>query len=138
MIKQLWRLLKAEIALHKHNKVNRHGVVRANDQHYHIIENVLPQPMYDGLLDAVSGLHAQAIRENSHWRKGMAMGGHELNSSAAKPWLEYFSSDEFIQRLRTATGIETLALVPAVATHRLSLLFYAAPAGTADPVDRTA
>ena len=85
MIKQLWRLLKAEVALHKHNKVNRQGVVSADAQQYHIIENVLPQHVYDGLLDAVSGLHAQAIRENSHWRKGMAMGGHEFNSSKAKP-----------------------------------------------------
>ena len=57
MIKQLWRLLKAEVALHKHNKVNRQGVVSADAQQYHIIENVLPQHVYDGLLDAVSGLH---------------------------------------------------------------------------------
>ena len=85
MIKQLWRLLRAEVALHKHNKVNRQGVVSADAQQYHIIENVLPQHVYHGLLDAVSGLHAQAIRENSHWRKGMAMGGHEFNSSKAKP-----------------------------------------------------
>ena len=53
MIKQLWRLLRAEVALHKHNKVNRQGVVSADAQQYHIIENVLPQHVYDGLLDAV-------------------------------------------------------------------------------------
>jgi len=137
MIKQLWQLLKAEVALHKHNKVNRHGVVSANAQRYHVIENVLPQHIYDGLLDAASGLHAQAVRENSRWRKGMAMGGHELNCSAAKPWLAYFSSDAFIQRLRIATGIETLDLVPAVDTNRLSLLFYDAPEGAEETGDGT-
>ena len=84
MINQLWRLLRAEVALHKHNKVNRQGVVSANAQHYHVIENVLPHHIYEGLLDAVSELHAQAVRENSHWRKGMAIGGHELNSSTVK------------------------------------------------------
>ena len=137
MIKQLWHLLRAEVALHKHNKVNRQGVVSADAQQYHVIENVLPQHVYDGLLDAVSGLHTQAIRENSHWRKGMAMGGHEFNSSKAKPWLGYFSSDEFIQKLRAATGIETLAPVPAVDTNRLSLLFYDAPEGSDETGDGT-
>ena len=137
MINQLWRLLRAEVALHKHNKMNRQGVVSANAQHYHVIENVLPHHIYEGLLDAVSELHAQAVRENSHWRKGMAIGGHELNSSTVKPWLEYFSGDEFIQRLRMATGIETLALVPAVDTNRLSLLFYDAPKGTEEIGDGT-
>jgi hypothetical protein len=115
MINQLWRLLRAEVALHKHNKVNRQGVVSANAQHYHVIENVLPHHIYEGLLDAVSELHAQAVRENSHWRKGMAIGGHELNSSTVKPWLEYFSGDEFIQ----------------------SLLFYDAPKGTEEIGDGT-
>ena len=76
MVKNLRRVIAAELALHKHNKVNRQGVVSADAQTYLINENVLPAELYQGLLATVDGLHSTAMRENSHWRKGEALGGH--------------------------------------------------------------
>jgi hypothetical protein len=137
MVKNLRRVIAAELALHKHNKVNRQGVVSANAQTYHIIENVLPAEVYQGLLAAVDELHSTAVRENSHWRKGQALGGHEIKQSAAAPWLDYFSSQPFIEKLRSATGIKTLSLVPEVDTNRLSLLFYDEPPAADESGDGT-
>ena len=137
MVKNLRRVIAAELALHKHNKVNRQGVVSADAQTYHIIENVLPAEVYQGLLAAVDELHSTAVRENSHWRKGQALGGHELKQSAAASWLDYFSSQPFIEKLRSATGIKTLSLVPEVDTNRLSLLFYDEPPAADESGDGT-
>ncbi|NCF44121.1 MAG: hypothetical protein GWP70_04790 [Proteobacteria bacterium] len=137
MLKNLPRVIAAELALHKHNKVNRQGVVSADAQTYHVIENVLPAQVYQGLLTAVDELHSTAVRENSHWRKGQAVGGHELMQGAAAPWLDHFSRQPFIEKLRTATGIKTLSLVPEEDTNRLSLLFYDEPQAADESGDGT-
>lgn len=121
------RVISAEIALQKHNKVNRLGRVSDRAQGYHVIENALPENVFEGLVDASQTLYRRSIRENSHWRKGQAIGGHELADSIAQPWLAYFTTPEFIQRLRNETDIATLDLVPAVDTNRISLLYYDAP-----------
>lgn len=128
MRRDLLKLLAAELALHKHNKANRQGVVSPDAQSFYVIQNVLPESVYQGLLAALPDLQLSSVRENSHWRKGQAMGGHELANSSIAVWLEYFESPKFIERLRGETGIANLALVPTVDTNRLSLLFYDPPA----------
>jgi hypothetical protein len=127
MFQHLARVLAAEIALHKHNKVNRQGIVSPHAQHFIVLKNILPEDVFRGLQDAASHLQASSVREDSHWRKGQAIGGHELGRSSAAPWLEHICSPRFRQSTREATGIKTLELVPDVDTNRISLLFYDGP-----------
>ena len=133
MFKNLQRILAAEVALHKHNQVNRQGVVSPDAQCFHVIEDVLPQEVFEALLELLPQLQNTAVREDSHWRKGQAIGGHELKRSVAAPWLDYFASRDFIRRLRSETDIATLDLVPEADTNRLSMLFYNAP--VVSPID---
>lgn len=124
MFQHLTRVLAAEIALHKHNKVNRQGIVSPNAQQFHIIHDILPEKVFKGLREAANQLQSSSVREDSNWRKGQAIGGHELKVSGLAPWLEHVLSAAFQHRTRKATGIETLALVPEADTNRISLLFY--------------
>jgi hypothetical protein len=132
MIKHLWRVLQAEIALHQHNKVNRLGIVSDQAQDFHRIDNVLPTTIFNGLRDTALALQHQSTAEDSHWRKGQAIGGHQLSRSVMSPWLDHFNHDDFIQDLRQQTGLTTLSLVPPADTNRLSLLYYDAPAAHED------
>ena len=127
MFQQLARVLAAEIALHKHNKVNRQGIVSPHAQRFFVLKNILPKGVFRGLQNAANHLKACSVREDSSWRKGQAIGGHELGRSIAAPLLGNISGPEFRQRTHDATGIETLELVPDVDTNRMSLLFYDGP-----------
>ena len=127
MFQQLARVLAAEIALHKHNKVNRQGIVSPHAQRFFVLKNILPEGVFRGLQNAANHLKASSVREDSNWRKGQAIGGHELGRSIAARWLGHISGPEFRQRTHDATGIETLELVPDFDTNRMSLLFYDGP-----------
>ena len=127
MFQQLLRVLAAEMALHKHNKVNRQGIVSLHAQRCFVLKNILPEGVFRGLQNAANHLKASSVREDSNWREGQAIGGHELGRSIAVPWLGHISGPEFRQSTREATGIETLELVPDVDTNRISLLFYDGP-----------
>ena len=127
MFQQLVRVLTAEMALHKHNKVNRQGIVSPHAQRFFVLKNILPEGVFRGLQNAANHLKASSVREDSNWRKGQAIGGHELGRSIAAPWLGHISGPEFRQRTRDATSIGTLELVPDVDTNRMSLLFYDGP-----------
>ena len=127
MFQQLVRVLAAEMALHKHNKVNRQGIVSPHAQRFFVLKNILPEGVFRGLQNAANHLKASSVREDSNWRKGQAIGGHELGRSIAAPWLGHISGPEFRQRTRDATSIGTLELVPDVDTNRMSLLFYDGP-----------
>ena len=124
MFQQLVRVLAAEMALHKHNKVNRQGIVSPHAQRFFVLKNILPEGVFRGLQNAANHLKASSVREDSNWRKGQAIGGHELGRSIAAPWLGHISGPEFRQRTRDATSIGTLELVPDV---DMSLLFYDGP-----------
>ena len=127
MFQQLARVLAAEMALHKHNKVNRQGIVSPHAQRFFVLKNILPEGVFRGLKNAANHLKASSVREDSNWRKGQAIGGHELGRSIAARWLGHISGPEFRRRTHDATGIETLELVPDFDTNRMSLLFYDGP-----------
>ena len=74
MFQQLARVLAAEIALHKHNKVNRQGIVSPHAQRFFVLKNILPKGVFRGLQNAASHLKARSVREDSNWRKGQALG----------------------------------------------------------------
>lgn len=95
MFQHLTRVLAAEIALHKHNKVNRQGIVSPNAQQFHIIHDILPEKVFKGLREAANQLQSSSVREDSNWRKGQAIGGHELKVSGLAPWLEHVLSAAF-------------------------------------------
>ena len=127
MFQQLVRVLAAEMALHKHNKVNRQGIVSPHAQSFFVLKHILPEGVFRGLQNAANHLKASSVREDSNWRKGQAIGGHELGHSIAAPCLGHISGPEFRQRTRDATSIGTLELVPDVDTNRMSMLFYDGP-----------
>ena len=56
MFQHLARVLAAEIALHKHNKVNRQGVVSPSAQHFHVIKDILPEHVFKDLREAANQL----------------------------------------------------------------------------------
>ena len=49
MFQQLVRVLAAEMALHKHNKVNRQGIVSPHAQRFFVLKNILPEGVFRGL-----------------------------------------------------------------------------------------
>ena len=124
MFKHLTRVLTAEIAIHKHDKVNRQVIVSRNARHFHIIHDILPEQVFKGLQDAANQVQPSSVKEDNDWRKGQAIGGRELKFSGLAPWLEHVLSAAFKHRARKAKGHRNLALVPEADTNRISLLFY--------------
>ena len=126
MLRTLARRFASEIALHRHNKANRRGVVSPEAQHYHVLNDVLPAPIHEGLLASIQADRALWVRSETSWRRGAAMGGHELRASASARWLDYLISGPFLEDVRQRTGMSDLEFVPEVDTNRLSLLHYRA------------
>jgi hypothetical protein len=87
MLRTLARRFASEIALHRHNKANRRGVVSPEAQHYHVLNDILPAPIHEGLLASIQAGRASWVRSETSWRRGAAMGGHELRASASARWL---------------------------------------------------
>lgn len=124
MIDKISKRVSAEYALYRHNKHNKKGVVSAEAQDFHVLENILPQDVYQGMLASLASHEAPWVRSETSWRKGAAIGGHELRSSPMAEWLTFLESDDFLAEVRQRTGLEKLDWVPMVDTNRLSLLLY--------------
>ena len=123
MLQTLRKRLRAEIALHRHNRRNRRGMVDADAQAFHVLHDVLPEPVFQRLQGAVAD--AQWVRSATSWRDGEAVGGHELAASPLAPALAYLDSAAFIAAVRARCGLSALEFVPRADTNRLSLLRYA-------------
>ncbi|MBA59378.1 MAG: hypothetical protein CMQ40_09435 [Gammaproteobacteria bacterium] len=124
MIKSLTKTLAAEWALHKHNKLNRRGVVDSKAQQFHVIRDVLPGYHFKEVLRDLKSIESHWVRSKTEWRRGSAIGGHELREVCSGEWLRYLFSIEFLEKARRATGQDLLQYVPVEDTNRLSLLRY--------------
>ena len=125
-----WDRLQAEIALRRHNQDNRRGIVDPTAQRFFVIDDVLPDRVFDRLV-ARCRVERRWVRSETSWRRGGAIGGHELDLLMGKD-LAHLNSDEFILELRRRTGLNDLAYVPRIDTNRLSLLSYR---GAGDGID---
>ena len=124
MMKSLLKTLAAEWSLHKHNKLNRQGIFDKHAQQFHVVPEVLPSNTFNNALEDLSRLKDKWVRSSTHWRRGCAIGGHELRAICCGEWLEYLLSNEFLIKVRNATGLYSLQYVPIEDTNRLSLLLY--------------
>ncbi|MBO6563821.1 MAG: 2OG-Fe(II) oxygenase [Pseudomonadales bacterium] len=132
MISGLIKRVAAEWALHHHNKQNRRGVVSPDAQEYFVIPEALPAAVFQEALKELEVLNANWVRSHTDWRQGAAIGGHELRAGSQSIWLDYLMSDDFLIKVRRATGINDLQYVPVADTNRLSLLLYE---GAGDGID---
>ena len=124
MIQSILKTLSAEWALHKHNKLNKQGIVDNDAQKFYIVPNALPDHDYHRAICDLDWLKHEWVRSNTPWRRGCAIGGHELREACSGEWLGYLQSQKFMARVREATGLESLQYVPVEDTNRLSLLLY--------------
>ena len=124
MLQSFGRLLRAEWRLYQHNKVNKLGVVDRNAQTIHVVPDVFTDSMLKELLADLGRLKSSWIRGNNEWRRGFAIGGHELRENIKGDWLDYLNSSEFKSKVQNATGIPSLEYVSVKDTNRISLLLY--------------
>ena len=130
MIESLLRRIAAEVRLHRHNRLNRKGVVSESAQNYFVLHDILPKNIHEGLCSTVQTLNDSWVSKSTAWRSGSAIGGHELKDSVCAPWLEYLTSSDFLEDVRTRTGLANLDLVPEQDMNRMSLLSYSGAEGT--------
>ena len=124
MIQSFGRLLKAEWRLYLHNKMNKRGVVDPNAQTFHVVPNVFADSMLKELLAELGQLKSCWVRGDNEWRRGFAIGGHELKELIKGEWLDYLNSSDFKSKVQKATGIPSLEYVSVKDTNRISLLLY--------------
>tara|TARA_A100001037_G_scaffold287574_1_gene297195 strand:- start:339 stop:1046 length:708 start_codon:yes stop_codon:yes gene_type:complete len=119
--------LTSEYRLYRHNRNNRKGIVDEAAQAFFFLPDVLAPELYARLLARINHANGEWNRSSTTWRDGGAIGGHALKTSAFADCIPYFSSGEFLQRLRERTGKRNLQFVPNGDTNRLSLLSYSEP-----------
>ena len=124
MIQSFGKLLRAEWRLHQHNKVNKLGVVDPSAQTLHFLPNVFEESVLKALLAEIEQLKSSWERGDNEWRRGFAIGGHELKGLCEGEWLDYLNSSYFKSKVQEATGIPALEYVSVKDTNRISLLLY--------------
>lgn len=124
MFQVVKKLLAAEWALQRHNRLNRRGVVDQDAQQFHLVREVLPSDVFQQAIEEIDRIKTNSVRTQTEWRRGSAIGGHELQSICRGAWLGYLETEPFLEKVRQATGLESLQYVPEEDTNRLSLLLY--------------
>lgn len=122
------RRLAAEAALLRHNQNNRRGVVDSGAQTVHLLPDVLDAATFQGLLAALQPDSPAWVRSETAWRRGAAIGGHELLSGPAATEVRRLFEGPFLQQIRARTGLSALQWVPELDTNRFSALCYEGPA----------
>ena len=116
--------ISKEYALILRNIQSRRGRFRADKQQYFVLENILPEKDFQNLRSLLLRNKALFLRKDSTVRKGSAMGGHEVRNSQLASLVERIDCAEFLEIVRSRTGISNLQFVPEADTNRLSLLYY--------------
>ena len=116
--------ISKEYALILRNIQSRRGRFRADKQQYFVLEKILPEKDFQYLRSLLLRNKALFLRKDSTVRKGSAMGGHELRNSQLASLVERIDCAEFLEIVRSRTGISNLQFVPEADTNRLSLLYY--------------
>ena len=116
--------ISKEYALILRNIQSRRGRFRADKQQYFVLEKILPEKDFQHLRSLLLRNKALFLRKDSTVRKGSAIGGHELRNSQLASLVERIDCAEFLEIVRSRTGISNLQFVPEVDTNRLSLLYY--------------
>ncbi len=116
--------ISKEFALIKRNIRSRRGHFRADKQHYFVLHDILPEKDFQHIRSLLLRNKALFLRKDSTVRKGSAIGGHELRNSQLAYLVERIDCAEFLEIVRSRTGISNLQFVPEVDTNRLSLLYY--------------
>ena len=116
--------ISKEYALILRNIQSRRGRFRADKQQYFVLEKILPKKDFQHLRSLLLRNKALFLRKDSTVRKGSAIGGHELRNSQLASLVERIDCAEFLEIVRSRTGISNLQFVPEADTNRLSLLYY--------------
>ena len=116
--------ISKEFALIKRNIRSRRGHFRADKQHYFVLHDILPEKDFQHIRSLLLRNKALFLRKDSTVRKGSAIGGHELRNSQLASLVERIDCAEFLEIVRSRTGISNLQFVPEADTNRLSLLYY--------------
>ena len=116
--------ISKEYALILRNIQSRRGRFRADKQHYFVLHDILPEKDFQHIRSLLKKNKAIFLRKDSSVRKGSAIGGHELRNSQLASLVERIDCAEFLEIVRSRTGISNLQFVPEADTNRLSLLYY--------------
>ena len=116
--------ISKEYALILRNIQSRRGHFRADKQQYFVLEKILPEKDFQHIRSLLLRNKALFLRKDSTIRKGSAIGGHELRNSQLASLVERIDCAEFLEIVRSRTGISNLQFVPEADTNRLSLLYY--------------
>ena len=116
--------ISKEFALIKRNIRSRRGHFQSDKQHYFVLHDILPEKDFQHVRSLLIKNQALFLRKDSTVRKGSAIGGHELRNSQLASLVERIDCAEFLEIVRSRTGISNLQFVPEADTNRLSLLYY--------------
>ena len=116
--------ISKEFALIKRNIQSRRGRFQTDKQHYFVLQDILPEKDFQHIRELVLKNKTFFLKKDSSVRKGSAMGGHELRKSPLSKIADIIDSPEFLEKVKSKTGIANLQFVTEVDTNRLSLLYY--------------
>jgi len=116
--------ISKEYALILRNIRSRRGRFRADKQHYFVLHDILPEKDFQHIRSLLLSNKSLFSRKDSHVRKGSAIGGHEVRNSQLTSLVDRIDCAEFLEIVRSRTGISNLQFVPEADTNRLSLLYY--------------
>ena len=116
--------ISKEYALILRNIQSCRGHFYSDKQQYFILEEILPEKDFQHIRSLLLRNKALFLRKDSTVRKGSAIGGHHLRNSQLASLVKRIDCAEFLEIVRSRTGISNLQFVPEADTNRLSLLYY--------------
>lgn len=116
--------ISKEYALILRNIRSSIGRFRADKQHYFVLHDILSETEFKHIRELLLKNKTLFLRKDSSVRQGSAMGGNELRNSQLASLVERIDCAEFLEIVRSRTGISNLQFVPEADTNRLSLLYY--------------
>ncbi len=119
--------ISQEAALLRRNVRSRRGRFLVGSQRAFVLHDILPEEDFAHLRKLAIEHRSFFRRKDSFVRRGAAVGGQALRRSPCAPIVDRLVCGEFLERVRSRTGIAELQYVPPVDTNQIGLLYYGNP-----------
>ena len=120
----IFQNISKEFSLIFRNIQSRRGHFHPDKQQNFVLQNILQEKDFKQIRELILKNRSLFLRQDSTVRKGKTIGGHELRNSPLRKLVQLIDCNEFIEEVRSNTGIYDLQFVPEADTNRLSLLDY--------------
>lgn len=120
----MFAFFQKEFSLLKRNIFSRLGYPSKDMQGYHVVENILPQDVFEEIQQSMLEQRKDLFRQHSFFRKGAALDAHSLRNSSFSKIVDTLIEESFLATVQAKTNIADLQFVPEGDSNLISLLYY--------------